>query len=121
MDSLQLREMLMQIGEATPCPFCKTKIPTLGIRLESNYESSCEIKFSCPNCKENFAGHAELRKIKTPLGKELNASSMVLREEKSPEEISKHEIEGMKNLLSQKVSFQRIFQTSFRKKKKTDQ
>ncbi len=109
MDSLQLREMLIQIGERTPCPFCKTKIPMSGISIEPEKDLLCFIRFSCPKCKEEFAGQAMMKKIKTPIGKKLNASSLVEMENNFQEEVSTTEVQGMNSILLENISFSTIF------------
>jgi ribosomal protein L37AE/L43A len=102
--------MLMQIGEHTPCPFCKTKIPLSGIKIVSEEGTHCFIRFSCEKCKEEFSGHAQMQQLKTRVGKALNASSLIERNHDSPEKVSSPEVQGMQHFLQQNVSFTEFFQ-----------
>jgi len=109
MDSLDIREMLTYVGNSTPCPICKKKIPSSAIKIVETTDTYCSIDFSCEFCKEDFSGQIHMQKISTPDNTKLNASTQVATQKNISEEISENEVQAMHNLLEKEISFSKLF------------
>ncbi len=110
MDSLDIREMLTQVGNNTPCPLCKNKIPSSAITITETEGEHCAISFFCEKCKEEFHGQVQMKKIALNKNKNLNASTLVANEKaEGYDKISENEVQAMHNALSQEISFEDLF------------
>ena len=109
MDSLDIRAMLTYVGNSTPCPICKEKIPSSAIKIVETTDTYCSIDFSCEFCKEDFSGQIHMQKINMPDNTKLNASTQVATQKKISEEISENEVQAMHNLLEKEISFSDLF------------
>lgn len=109
MDALDIREMLAYVGNNTPCPLCKSKIPSSAIEIVETAEEFCAINFVCDHCKEDFSGQIQMKKIPPQVNKSLNVSTIVEREKEAYEKISDNEVQAMHNALEKNISFEKLF------------
>lgn len=109
MDSLDIRDMLSYVGNNTPCPLCKSKIPSSAIEIIETAGEHCAINFSCDKCKEDFSGQIQMKRIPLPNNSMLNASTLVEKERGTVEQISQNEVQAMHNALDKDISFNDLF------------
>lgn len=109
MDSLQLREIILSLGKDLSCPFCKEPIPAASIELsETDSEENYSLHVDCPHCNEEFGGVVAAVSKSTPLGKMMNASSLVEETQKNKQAVEKDDILHVHNALESFQSFSEI-------------
>jgi len=114
-NALQLRNLLIQIGQELHCPACNMKLSSAHLRVEGTFEEECGITISCPSCREEFKGMAHMVSLLTPQGKKLNASSVLTRDQEVGKGVEKIEISSIHDMLTTSFSFSTLFKEEERK------
>lgn len=109
---LQLREILINVGEKIKCPECKTKIRPTEIDIETGKGKNanhCFFDMHCHVCDTSFSGRVEMISMPTDFGKKLNESSRLKEEWKANRLVSLEDKQNIHSTLEHITSFSGLF------------
>lgn len=110
MNALQIRNLLLKIGQELHCPVCNKKLSSAHLKIENLQGQGCQIAISCPSCRDEFKGVAQMIPMLTPHGKMLNASSVLTKDQEISASIDSNDVSSVKSALTDSLLFSKLFE-----------